>query len=318
MNRIDRVSAILIHLQTKKYVPADELARRFEISKRTVYRDIRALDEAGIPLGTEPGKGYFLVDGFHLPPVMFTKDEASALLMAEKMVEKLTDQSVNKHFQSAMYKIKSVLPEVDKQYLEDLQSNIEVFYSLKSDFSNNYISEIQFAMAHKRLMTIDYQSISKDEETCNRVLEPVGLCFYSLGWHLIAYCQLRNDYRDFRVDRIKHLKVLEHTFKSRQNLSVKEYFYNLSRANTDLKEICLRFDKSAALQIQTIKYYYGFIDEEVNGSTVDMTFITNDLKYMARWLLMYADAVDIVSPDELRNLMREHISSIKNRFLQIS
>lgn len=315
MNRIDRLSAILIHLQTKKYVTADELAQRFELSKRTVYRDILALEEAGIPLGAEPGKGYFIVDGFHLPPVMFTKDEASALLTAGKMVEKLTDQSVNKHFQSAMYKIKSVLPDVDKQYLEDLQSNIEVFYSLKSDFSNNYISEIQSAMVHKRLITIDYQSISKDEETCNRVLEPMGLCFYSLGWHLIAYCQLRNDYRDFRVDRIKQLKILDQTFKRRQNLTVKEYFYNLTQANTEFKEICLRFDKSAALQIQTIKYYYGFIDEELNGSTVDMTFITNDMKYMARWLLMYADGFEIVSPDELRILMREQISALKNHFL---
>lgn len=315
MNRIDRLSAILIHLQTKKYVTADELAQRFELSKRTVYRDIRALEEAGIPLGAEPGKGYFIVDGFHLPPVMFTKGEASALLTAGKMVEKLTDQSVNKHFQSAIYKIKSVLPDVDKQYLEDLQSNIEVFYSLKSDFSNNYISEIQSAMVHKRLIIIDYQSISKDEETCNRVLEPLGLCFYSLGWHLIAYCQLRNDYRDFRVDRIKQLKILDQTFTYRQNLTVKEYFYNLTQANTEFKEICLRFDKSAALQIQTIKYYYGFIDEELNGTTVDMTFITNDLKYMARWLLMYADGFEIVSPDELRILMREHISAIKNHFL---
>lgn len=315
MNRIDRLSAILIHLQTKKYVTADELAQRFELSKRTVYRDIRALEEAGIPLGAEAGKGYFIVDGYHLPPVMFTKDEASALLTAGKMVEKLTDQSVNKHFQSAMYKIKSVLPDVDKQYLEDLQSNIEVFYSLKSDFSNNYISEIQFAMVHKRLITIDYQSISKDEETCNRVLEPLGLCFYSLGWHLIAYCRLRNDYRDFRVDRIKQLKILDQTFKHRQNLTVKEYFLNLTQTSAEFKEICLRFDKSAAMQIQTIKYYYGFIDEEINGSTVDMTFITNDMKYMARWLLMYADAFEIVSPNELKILMMEHISAIKNRFL---
>jgi predicted DNA-binding transcriptional regulator YafY len=315
MNRIDRVSAILIHLQTKKFVAAQELADRFEISKRTVYRDVRALEEAGIPIGSEPGKGYFLVDGFHLPPVMFTRDEASALLTAGKMVEKLTDQSVSTHFQSAMYKIKSVLPTIEKQYLEDLQSNIEVFYSLKSDFSNNYISEIQFAMAHKRLVTIDYQSISKDEETCNRIIEPVGLCFYSLGWHLIAWCQLRNDYRDFRVDRIKQLIVSDRTFQSRQKLTVKEYLFKLNTVNNNFFEICLRFDKSAARQIQTIKYYYGFIDESDHGKSIEMTFITSDLNYMSRWLMMYADAVEIVSPAELKNLMRDHISAIKNRFL---
>ena len=315
MNRIDRVSAILIHLQSKKFVTAEELAKRFQISKRTVYRDIRALEEAGIPLGNEPGKGYFIVDGYHLPPVMFTKDEASALLTAGKMVEKLTDQSVNRHFQSAMFKIKSVLPQIEKQYLEDLQSNIEVFYSLKSDFSNNYISEIQFAMAHKRLVTIDYQSISKNEETSCRILEPVGLCFYSLGWHLIAFCRLRNDYRDFRVDRIKRLKLLDETFTSRQNRTVKEYFYQLSQSDSELKEVCLRFNKAVARQLQTMKYYYGFIEEEDHGQTVVMTFITNDLKYMARWLLMYANDIEVVSPTELKKLLVDLISSLKNRFL---
>ena len=315
MNRIDRVSAILIHLQSKKYVTSSELAKRFEISKRTVYRDIRALEEAGIPLGAEPAKGYFLVDGFHLPPVMFTRDEAGALLTAGKMVEKLTDQSVNSHFQSAMFKIKSILPPIEKQYLEDLHSNIEVFYSLKSDFSNNHISEIQFAMAHKRLISIDYQSISTDEETLSRILEPVGLCFYSLGWHLIAFCRLRNNYRDFRVDRIKQLKLLDETFTSRQNRTVKEYFYQLSQSDSELKEVCLRFNKAVARQLQTMKYYYGFIEEEDHGQTVVMTFITSDLKYMARWLLMYANDIEVVSPAELKKLLVDHISSIKNRFL---
>ena len=98
MNRIDRVSAILIHLQTKKFVTAEEIANRFEISKRTIYRDLKALEEAGVPLGAEPGKGYYLVDGYHLPPVMFTHEEASAMLTAEKMVEKLTDRSVSENF----------------------------------------------------------------------------------------------------------------------------------------------------------------------------------------------------------------------------
>jgi len=161
MNRIDRVSAILIHLQTKKYVTAGEIARRFEICKRTVYRDIRALEEAGIPIGAEAGKGYFIVEGFHLPPVMFTKEEASSMLMAEKMVEKLTDLSVSKHFKSALFKIKSVCLIEKNSFIEDLHPNIEVFYSLKSDFPNNYLSDIHQALANRQTITIDYQVFTK-------------------------------------------------------------------------------------------------------------------------------------------------------------
>src|ERR687897_2699091 len=100
MNRIDRLTAILIQLQTKRVVKAEEIADRFEISLRTVYRDVRALMEAGVPIGSEAGKGYFIVDGYHLPPVMFTTDEASALMLAGKLVEKMTDNSVRTEFVS--------------------------------------------------------------------------------------------------------------------------------------------------------------------------------------------------------------------------
>ena len=102
MNRIDRLTAILIHLQTKRVVKAEEIAERFEMSLRTVYRDVKALMEAGVPIGSEAGKGYFIVDGYHLPPVMFTQDEASAMLLAGKLVEKMTDKSIKEAFESAL------------------------------------------------------------------------------------------------------------------------------------------------------------------------------------------------------------------------
>ena len=127
MNRIDRISAILIHLQTKKYVTAGEIAQRFGTSKRTIYRDLKTLEVAGIPIGAEAGKGYFIVEGYHLPPVMFSKEEASSLLTAEKIVEKIADISVNQQFKSAMFKIKAVLPDREKQFLDRLKDNVEVF-----------------------------------------------------------------------------------------------------------------------------------------------------------------------------------------------
>lgn len=89
MNRIDRLSAILIQLQSKKIVRAQEIADRFEISLRTVYRDIRALEEAGVPIGAEAGIGYFLMEGYNLPPVRFSKEEAGSILMATKLAEKI-------------------------------------------------------------------------------------------------------------------------------------------------------------------------------------------------------------------------------------
>src|SRR5260221_12378547 len=106
MNRIDRLTAILIHLQSKRIVKAEEMADRFEISLRTVYRDVRALMEAGVPIGSEAGKGYFIVDGYHLPQVMFSQEEASAILLAGKLVVKITVDSIRNTNAFALIKIK--------------------------------------------------------------------------------------------------------------------------------------------------------------------------------------------------------------------
>lgn len=109
MNRVDRLHAILTILQSKRVVKAEELATHFNLSIRTVYRDIRALEEGGIPIGAEAGVGYFLTDGFHLPPVMFTHEEARALLLAGKFIEQQTDQGTAKSFNDALTKVRAVI-----------------------------------------------------------------------------------------------------------------------------------------------------------------------------------------------------------------
>ena len=127
MNRINRVTSILIQLQSKKIIPAKEIAQRFNISLRTVYRDIRTLEEAGIPIGSEAGKGYFLVEGFLLPPVMFTAAEVGALITAGKFLNCHGDESFIKDFDSAMYKIKSILKHGEKNYAQELENSINVY-----------------------------------------------------------------------------------------------------------------------------------------------------------------------------------------------
>jgi predicted DNA-binding transcriptional regulator YafY len=313
MNRIDRLSAILIHLQSKKWVTAGEIADRFSMSLRTVYRDLKALEEAGVPVGAEAGKGYYLVDGYRLPPVMFTREEAGAMLMAEKMVEKFTDNSVKEHYQSAMYKIKSVLPDIEKQFVSDLNCNIEVYYTPKGDSPNNFMSLIHQALVNNQVLHIEYFSISKEEHTC-REIEPVGLCFYSISWHLIAYCRLRNEYRDFRVDRIKNLTLGNEKFVPREKITMREYFQRYSESR-ELSEVVLRVNKKAEAIFQTVKYYYGFLGEEERNGFLEMDFVSDDLDYFGRWLLMYADCVEVVKPLKLKTIMQDLVASIKNNFL---
>src|SRR5687768_8048088 len=126
MNRVDRLMAMVVQLQGRRLVRAEELARHFEISLRTVYRDIAALGEAGIPIVGEAGVGYSLLKGYHLPPVMFTSDEASALFFGAKLVDHMTDASLRKQMNTALLKIRSVLPRDRQDHLDRLDRSTAI------------------------------------------------------------------------------------------------------------------------------------------------------------------------------------------------
>ena len=300
MNRIDRLTAILIHLQTKKIVKAEEIAARFEISLRTVYRDVKALMEAGVPIGSEAGKGYFIVDGYHLPPVMFTQDEASSMLLAGKLVDKMADKSVRTAYESAMLKIKAVLNESEKDHLQNLESHIEVFlrsrYEVKkeTEFPDHFMTEIQRAVGKKQVLKIDY--CATDDQLTTREVEPIGVFYYSMAWHLIGWCRLRNGYRDFRADRIRNLENKGEVFHGRNQISLKEYFQSMFQSNTELKRAVVTFDKSSMRN----RPIYGSISQVDLGDRIRAEFLMDNFNYMAKWLLMFGTSVEIEEPEELK------------------
>ncbi len=315
MNRINRLTAILIHLQTKRIIRAKEIAERFAISIRTVYRDIRALEDAGVPIGAQTGEGYFIVEGYHLPPVMFTKDEAGALLIGGKLIDMYADISVKTHFESSLYKIKSVLNSSDKEYLDNLNMYIEVLkapQSIRDGFPDNLLSELQSVLGQKKVITINYHSGYKDEFT-SRAVEPLGLCFYGSKWHLIAYCRLRKDYRDFRVDRIKKITEEGLVFDPENHDSLKDLVEKIV-ISPDLKLVVVRFDQTTAKMIREIKYYYGFVDEKGVGDQVEMNFLVPGYSYFAGWLLSFLDTVEVVSPKTLITLMRKYSEKLLNHY----
>lgn len=314
MNRLDRLTSILIQLQTKRVVKAQEIADRFEISLRTVYRDVRSLMEAGVPIGSEAGKGYFIVDGFHLPPVMFTQDEASSMLLAGKLVDKMADKSVRQAFESALFKIKSVLNDPEKLHLENLDSNIEVFlrecyeYGNKAEFPDKFLTEIQRAIATRHVLKLDYVDM-KAVRTERRV-EPVGIYYYSMAWHLIAWCRLRTEYRDFRADKIKALETLQETFAPRNAISLEDYFKSMYQENKNLIKAIVVFDK-VALRGRPL---YGSLRQEDLGDKIRSEFMVDSLEYLPGWLLGFGPHVEVEEPPALKLLMAQAIQGLAQHY----
>ncbi|MCW5911838.1 MAG: YafY family transcriptional regulator [Cyclobacteriaceae bacterium] len=317
MNRIDRLTAILIQLQTKRVVKAEEIADRFGMSLRTVYRDVKALMEAGVPIGSEAGKGYFIVDGFHLPPVMFTQDEANSMILAGKLVEKIADKSVREAFNSALYKIKSVLSDDDKDGVETLDSNIRVYFRGRANntdhsFPDHFMTEIQRAVARKQVLKLNY--VNQAGEVSQRLVEPAGIFFYSLAWHLIGWCRLRNGYRDFRSDRIKNLANTGEEFSERSNISLKEYFKAMYAANENLTPAVVIFDK----KVLNGRSLSSTTTQTDLGDRIRAEFVMDSIDFIARWLLMYGKGVEIESPDRLRERVAElteelHVHHVRNK-----
>lgn len=230
--RLSRLTAILTQLQTKRLVTATLLAEKFQVSVRTIYRDIRALEQSGVPILTEEGKGYSLLEGYRLPPVSFTETEANALITAEQLVLKNKDASFVKEYSAAIDKIKSVLRHNTKENVNLLSSRIAIGQNYNLDRTSNYLSSLQLALTNFEVTKIVYQK-PDSEETSTRAIEPFAIFNTKENWLLVAYCRLRQSFRVFRLDRIKKLEILPEKFEPHK-MTLQEYFELCQRQNLPL------------------------------------------------------------------------------------
>jgi predicted DNA-binding transcriptional regulator YafY len=246
---------------------------------------------------------------------MFTQEEGSALLFAGKLVERMTDKSIQKEFESALLKIKAVLNETEKDHLENLQTHIEVSQRAQTDhpFPNHFLTKIQKAAVNKEVIRIEYCTTYSDEVTWREV-EPLGLFYYSNAWHLIAWCRLRSGYRDFRTDRIKSLKPKGEKFDPRNLLSLQEYLATLMHGNHEVEKVVAVFDKTHAKFIGTTKYTYGFVSEEEFDGKVRMTFLTSYIKPFCRWLMMFGNGAVIEQPEKTKDIILDLLEELNTHY----
>lgn len=219
--RLSRLTAILTLLLSKRLLTATEVAKKFNISVRTVYRDMQALQAAGVPILTEEGKGYSIMDGYKLPPVMFTEKEALALITSEQIILKSKDASLVKEFSEAISKIKTVLRTTSKQKSELLSDRMHIGKNYGRQQTSRSLIDVQMALTNYQLVSITYETA--DGKITDRIIEPFAL-YHSIeeDWTLVAYCRLRKDYRSFRLDRMKKVAISDQQFEPHK-MTMKQY-----------------------------------------------------------------------------------------------
>lgn len=219
--RISRLTSMITYLQTKSLVTAADLATRYSVSVRTVYRDIRALEEAGVPLYVEEGKGYKIVEDYRLPPVMFTENEANALIAAEQIVLNTTDSSLVQEYSRATEKIKAALSGNMKENVQFLSRRMVHTHLFDLERTSSFLSLLQYALTHFQLVRMNYSDVTGNRT--ERTVEPFSLLSTRGNWLLVAFCRLRGDFRYFRLDRIFDMEVLQQNFLA-HDMTLEDFF----------------------------------------------------------------------------------------------
>ena len=294
MNRIDRLFATILLLQSKKRIRSQELSERFGVSKRTVYRDVAALMEMGVPILSLPGEGYEMMPGFYLPPLLFTPDEAAGLFLGAQMLIQQAEGSIVRDVEGALGKITAVLPPPSLQKAEGLTEIIRFFSENgRFDLDDPHLLTLQRAALEQRAVHIQYHSYTKNEIT-ERTIDPYQL-FYSDGiWYIEGYCHLRQEMRAFRLNRVDKLRLSLDSFEKQTH----------SQSNTNTIAVKIRFDANIVRWVRE-RQHYGFVGEDESPHGMIMRYAINDLQEIIPWLRGWGSAAEPLSPPELRRHIHE-------------
>ncbi|TYR34602.1 YafY family transcriptional regulator [Mesorhizobium microcysteis] len=220
MRRADRLFQIVQHLRGGRLVTARMLGERLEVSERTIYRDIADLQSTGVPIDGEAGVGYLMREGFDLPPLMFTRDEIVALVAGARMVRAFGGAQMARAAEEALVKIGAVLPDQEKARIA--RTEIHMPDWVVSDEQRKLIDLLERAVDARDVLAIDYSD--EAGKASKREIRPLGLWFWGKVWTLVAWCELRDDFRAFRIDRIAGTVSAGRTFRHERGKQLADFY----------------------------------------------------------------------------------------------
>ena len=314
--RTERLFATILLLQNRPNMTSRDLAEHFDVSRRTIFRDLRALSESGVPLTYSEGGGYEILEGYQLPPLMLTAREAATLLVGTEFMRLQSDASLREDAGEVSLKIRSVLPKEIREYVDRLSENtvLDPYWShavqSEGQESGKWF-KLSEAVARSRKVIMEYFVESRGELTQRRV-DPLGLVYYTDHWNLIAFDHLREEIRNFRLDRIEEMFVLTERFERSEDFDLQTYLEGEGR-RSDPYHVRLSFLKNIFPKVRS--QIPARIDKESeSGNRVEISFTFENLDYLTGWLLRFGADVSVVEPSELLERHRAAALAIASNY----
>lgn len=313
MNRIDRLMAIVLELQARRKQRAEDLAATFEVSKRTIYRDVEALCEMGVPVISVPGQGYSLVAGYFLPPLRFTTDEAIMLVLGGRFMADNFDAEYRMAAEAAGRKIVAALPADLQEEVGSLEEAIR-FIVVENPVAaerNVWLQPVRRAIVGRKTLSFEYRKRSADEGGTNvsrRQADPYGLVNIDGAWYMVAYCHLRNDIRNFRLDRMAEVKVLDKVFKRPAGFKI-----GGKSDNTRQLKVKVLFSREVADWVKEAPSFYSISQEDTDEGLL-VTLMVRHERDVLNWLLGWGSAARVIEPQSLIALLSAEALSISRNY----
>ncbi len=308
-----RMKLILMLQESRRRLTVDELAEEFGVSRRTIFRDFNVLSEINVPVTWDKYSGYGVMDGYKIPPLMFTSKELATIMVGLNFVKSQVDKSLVEDASGVELKIKNTLPKELKDFMESLDNRTVVdpflhFGTEKKQGGNWYL--ISSAISQKKKISYSYTAKSDGKKT-DREIDPYLLVFYRDHWNVIGFSHKRGAIRNFVLDRMENVKILDEKYAQHGEMDAEALIFGSNESGVEIDvHVYSEADRSfrANLPTKIIK------ENAVLVNKVKLTFKFENLDYINEWLLQFGDKVEIVGPDELlekrKSLLQKMITGL--------
>ncbi len=309
MNRTDRLVAIMLALQQRKKTPVGELARRFEVTPRTIYRDLSALAEADFPLASDRC-GYGVPDGYHLPSLSFSAREATALLLGTRLVRVLTDESLKNAAEAAAVKIEGSLPSAVRSHARQLVDLVELRRPRQqhAPADGTDLLELQKATATRTAVRIRYATAG---EVSERVIEPLGIIFLNEHWYVVAHCRSRQDTRIFRTDRITEAESLSEHFTPPPSFTIGSYLRD--EGDEETREVVVQL-RASITTVRRLKEQMParIVSERRDGEAITLALKVASVNHAVCLVLSLGAEAELQGPEVVRQALVEELAAVQS------